>query len=93
MDSKLPSAALSKPVCSCIRLFAGRQWGDVSVGKGTTFSFPLAFKKTVSIIIGDHYGITGVIVHFAANSLAKGSAVSTSSGDEPVSSYYIVIGV
>lgn len=75
-------------------LFAVEQWGNVAAKTNPTFYFPIAFSKQVSGIIGDHYGITSVIVHFAANSLTEGSVqVSDTAGDNPVWSYYIAYGV
>ena len=72
---------------------ADRQWGNVSAGSGTTFTFPISFRKTVIGIIGDHYGTTNAIVHFRYNNLSSGAVFSSVTSNEPIWSYYIVYGV
>jgi len=70
------------------------QWGNVAIGRGITFNFPIAFKSTVMGIIGDHYGKTDVVVHFMVKSNSQGAAqASDAAGENPVWSFYIAYGI
>ena len=82
MDSKLPSAALSKPVCSCIRLFAGRQWGRNRSNEA--FIYPIALSERVCYASSIHIGESpepNHVVKYSGISLTATTFVTSSASD------------